>query len=309
MQKAVLLLLVVALSAVACRKEGGEDTAGKKRFTTNVDGDTREYYVHEPSGYDGSEEVPMVIMLHGTSGDGLKFYNISGWKEVGETETILTVFPTSWKYCIFDHTGDRKNTTKWNSQPADWTFCAGEVPRDDEKFLRRIITEMSQMYKVRSDKIYLVGFSNGGQMTAKCGITMSDVFAAVVYNAGGFDMDTTYTPKRRIPTTYQTGNIDWGPGNVGPEIALSRIDETITNVDFKAGRTISTTVNSFGLSNNYTLTGDTTYARIATFPSLDNDPDVFHRFVFVKGLNHVYPNGVNHPMKAAKEQWQWLKQF
>jgi hypothetical protein len=31
--------------------------------------------------------TPVVFMLHGTSGGGEKFYNISGWKEVGTKHT------------------------------------------------------------------------------------------------------------------------------------------------------------------------------------------------------------------------------
>lgn len=32
-------------------------------------------------------------------------------------------------------------------------------------------------------------------------------------------------------------------------------------------------------------------------------------FVFVKGLGHSYPNGINHWMKGAEMHWEWLKQF
>ena len=58
--------------------------SGKNRFTTIIDGDTREYYVHVPAAYNGTAPAPVVFMLHGTSGDGENFYNISGWKELGE---------------------------------------------------------------------------------------------------------------------------------------------------------------------------------------------------------------------------------
>ena len=305
----LLAILVLALAAPGCRKETPAEDNGKKRFTTMVDGDTREYYVHVPSGYDGSTPLPLVFMLHGTSGDGLKMYNVSGWKEVGEKENFISVFPSSWEYCLFDHQGDKKTTTKWNSLPADWYLCQGQVARDDIKFLRRVLEEMQQRYKIQANKVYLVGFSNGGQMAAKCAIEMSDVFAAVVHNASGFSFDTTYTPLRRIPTTYQLGNKDWGPGNTGPEISLTRIDEAVRDTSYRAAVSVNASVKSFGLSPNYTLSGDTSYAAIATFASLDGDPGIYHRFVFVKGLGHVYPNGSNHPMKGAEEHWAWMKQF
>jgi polyhydroxybutyrate depolymerase len=140
---------------------------GKNRFTVTVDAVEREYYVHVPSGYTGSAATPVVFMLHGTSGNGEEFYNHSGWREVGEANGILTVFPSSLRYCIIDE-GVQMNTTKWNTPPdADWAFCAGQTPKDDIKFLNTVITELQSKFSVDRKRIYLVGFSNGGQMAAK----------------------------------------------------------------------------------------------------------------------------------------------
>ncbi len=66
-------------------------TVGRNNFTTTFSGDTREYIVSVPASYDGLTPIPVVFMLHGSSGDGLRFYNHSGWKELGETQRILTV--------------------------------------------------------------------------------------------------------------------------------------------------------------------------------------------------------------------------
>lgn len=161
---------------------------GKNRFLIQVDGDTREYFVHVPTNYDGTTNLPVVFMLHGTSGNGEKFYNESGWVEVGNDENIITVFPSSWRYCIITD-GVQKNTTKWNTLPdADWSLCTGQTARDDIKFLKRVITELKAKFAVDTTKIYLEGFSNGGQMAAKCTIEMSDIFAAIVENAGSFTL-------------------------------------------------------------------------------------------------------------------------
>ena len=120
--KAVLILLVViSIFYIACNKKENSGTTqkeyvvGKNRFTTLIDGLEREYYVHVPKSYAASSAVPLVFMLHGTSGNGEEFYINSGWKEVGETNNLITVFPSSWRYCIIDEDGVRKTTTKWNS--------------------------------------------------------------------------------------------------------------------------------------------------------------------------------------------------
>ena len=314
------LCIIPVLLLVACSKDsdntpspGNQIKYGKNRFITMVDGDEREYYVHVPANYDGKTAVPLVFMLHGTSGDGEKFYNISGWREVGEAENILTVYPSSWRYCIMTM-GEKSNTTKWSSQPAEWEPCTGERLRDDIKFLRIIIDEVGIKYNLNRKKVYLAGFSNGGQMASKCSIEMGDVFAAIVQSAGSFYLNTTYQPVRKLAVTYQVGNEDYGPGNVGPEIPLTMLDSLINspNLTIQNGRhyTITQThVNSFRLNPRYTKTGDLNVAVTANFNSLAEDPNVKFRYILIKDLQHAYPNGQNHPYKAAEENWAWMKQF
>lgn len=286
---------------------------GKNRFITRIDGDDREYFVHIPKSYTGKTDVPMVFMLHGTSGDGEEFYNHSGWKEVGESDNIITVFPSSWKYCI--HTdGETKTTTKWNTPPdAEWTFCAGQSPRNDIKFLNTIITEMESRYKIDTRRIYLAGFSNGGQMAAKCSIEMSDKLAAVVQSAGSFYLDTVYTPKRKLPVLYQVGNEDYGPGNTGPAVPMNQFSYLISTpgLEFKGGKMYviaNNHIRNFMLNSKYTISGDTTKASIATYKPLSASNYEF-QYVLIKGLAHAYPNGDNHPMEAAQVNWAWMKGF
>ena len=200
-------------------------------------------------------------------------------------------------------------TTKWNSHPSEWTFCAGQTPRDDIKFLRTVITEMQSKFNVDSKRIYLDGFSNGGQMAAKCAIQMSDKLAAIVENAASFWPDTIFTPLRKMPTAFQVGNEDYGPGNTGPAIPLSIFDSVLRTpikLDGKSNhyyRYASTHVRSFELNPNFTISGDTNSAVVATYTSLAPNPLNSFRCVLVKGYAHIYPNGSNFPMEAAKLQW------
>ncbi len=304
-----VLMAVCAVALLSCnKKEGTQDAlynTGKNRFTLTIDGTEREFYVHVPGGYDGKTAYPVVFMLHGTSGDGEKFYNESGWKEVGQAEGIITVYPSSGRYCIIDPVDGQKTTTKWNTPPdADFTFCAGEKPLDDIKFLRAVIDDLNRRMLIDNKRIYLVGFSNGGQMAAKCAIEMSDVLAAVVESAGSFYLDSvTYTPKRKLPVTFQIGNDDWGPGNEGPDLPLSEFDSLLKYPDFKYYRVSQAHIRNFGLDPNYTITGDTSTAVVARFVSNSGLSDNIFQFIMVKGIKHSYPDF------AAESNWNWLKQF
>ncbi len=283
----------------------GSFVVGKNRFTTQVNGDTREYYVHVPKSYNNSTATPVVFMLHGTSGDGLKFYNISGWKEVGETENILTVYPSSWRHCIIDE-GKHKNTTKWNVYPGSFEYCAGEVPKDDIKFLNQAIDEMSRKFNVNQKMIYVVGFSNGGQMAGRVGIEMSDRVAAVVSSGGFLRPGETYTPKRLLPNLLQLGNRD--DRYFGSTPAPMNFDQLFTQLPMLKG-VMGTYAATYKLETKYTTSGNPNNIIWLDAKGTSGDPNNVFRFGLIKGLGHAYPNGTNHPVEGAKLNWQWLKQF
>lgn len=288
---------------------------GKNRFLTQVNNDTREYFVHVPQSYNGTSRVPVVFMLHGTSGNGERFYNESGWVEVSEDENILTVFPSSWRYCIIDD-GQVKNTTKWNTLPdAEWTLCPGQAGRDDIKFIKTIIGELKTKFSIDTSRIYLEGFSNGGQMAAKCAIEMSDVFAAIVENAGSFYLDTTYIPKRKLPVMFEIGNQDWGPGNWGPKVPLSNLNLVLNGtypfapVNSRFHTAADRHIRNFLLNPNYTIIGDTSNLVVGVYAGTSGNPLNVFRYVFVDDLRHAYPDGTKHWLEAARYHWAWMKQY
>lgn len=319
-------LFFIAFIFISCDKDNEPDpeetiseyVTGQNHIVMNVGGTSREFYVHVPEGYTGESATPVVFMLHGTGGNGLEFYENSGWREVGDTENIITVFPSAIQYCIIDD-GVVKNITKWNSVPASWTFCADEIQYDDIEFFKEIITDLNENLNVDNRRIYLVGFSNGGEMAAKCSIEMSDVFAAIVESAGSFYVEDclnipTYTPIRKMPITLQIGNRDYGPGNIGDPIPLSYFDTLLTTpcLDIRNGTHYNKAhaqINSFELNPEFVLTGDTNSIVVASYSALDGDPLNKFNFVFVDSLAHAYPNGINHPIHAAVLNWDWLKQF
>lgn len=311
--KKLLAILLIPFLIMGCTEKEDPITPnihfGKNKFTTLVDGSDREYIVSIPMGYDGSVEFPVVFMLHGTGGDGEKFYNISGWKELGEQENILTVYPSALSKCIITD-GEQKTTSKWNSQPTSgWQYCSNVTPPDDVKFLSQIIDEIESKYKIDHKRIYFVGFSNGGQMCAKLSIQLGKRIAAIVESAGSFSVDTTFHPVRKMPITYQMGNGDYGPGNVGPFIPLSKLGSLLTLTDHRLYTISQVNIESFDLNPNYNITGDTNKVVVATYTPNDGNTTNNFNFALIKDLTHMYPNGVNHWMHGAQVNWNWLKQF
>lgn len=317
----LMLPFLVTLQLIFCStpllaQGDGDLRSGKVRVNTTIDGVQREYLIHIPANYDATKPVPLVFVLHGTSGDGDVFYNSFGWKELSEEEGFIPVFPSSGRYKI-NSNGEIKTTTKWNVLPdTEWTLEPGQQALDDIKFLRTIIQEMKLNYNIDARRIYLNGFSNGGQMAAKCAVEMSDELAAVVENAGSFFLDTVYIPKRKLPLLYQIGNKDYGPGNEGPEVPLIYLDTLISTpgISVMNGKHYQVALNhrrNFDLQDEFQINGDTSFAVAATYQPNNPGPGTGYEFVFVlvKGLAHQYPNGNNHKFNAPVIHWNWLKKY
>lgn len=316
----LLLFAVTVLSLAGCKSEDSvtEPTpsgyvVGKNRFTTQVDGDTREYFVHVPASYSGNTAVPVVFMFHGSGQSGEQFYNISGWKEVGESQNLLTVFPSSLSYCIIED-GVTKTETKWAEYSGGIQFCAGVVAKDDMKFARTMITELKSKFNVDAKRIYAVGFSNGGKFSARCAVELSDIFAATVSSGGGGALpnDTTFTPVRLLPTLLQFGTIDGkllkNLGVAGPlPMNFTTLFSTYPGL---YGSMPKPFIDAFKENPaTYVVSGDSTVYLAADYAGLSGNPNNVFRLVEVKGLEHEYPNGINHPLKGAELHWAWMKNY
>ncbi len=312
---AFFFLITVCCCLIACGDDNNvtysdpfkEYEVGKNCYTINMDGDSRYYCVHAPGGYNINTPAPVVFILHGSSGNGEEFYNKSGWKELGNTENILTVYPTAWTYCTLD--GKKKKTTKWNVYSGEEGFCAGETPRDDIGFLKQIVIELKKNYNVDSKRIYVAGFGNGGAMAGRCAVEMSDIFAAVVESAGTLPTDTTFVPMRKLPVTFQVGNKDkmWF-GEYPSGIPMTLFDTSLAGLPTLWGIARSHT-STFGLDSTFTMAGDVNTIMTATFAATTTFRPREFRFVLIKDLGHIYPNGINHKINGAKLNWQWLRQF
>lgn len=282
---------------------------GPTRYTTTHNGDTRDYIVHVPQGYTGLQALPVVLALHGAGGNGERFYNTSGWVQTGEANNVITVFPSAWVYaCVFDDGVNKKNSAKWTSD--DLVLCGGSNDhlRDDVTFLRQVVDEVSGRLAVDGRRVYLVGFSNGGEMAARAAVDMGDRLAAVVADAGG--LGAVVTPRRReMPLTLQLGNRD---DNLLKATGASALPMNFAQLFsqypmLQAG--VDVWLQTFNLDTRYAVSGSAGSVLVATYAGLSGLPQHQFRFVLVKDLDHAYPNGSNHPLKGSDEHWAWLRNF
>jgi poly(3-hydroxybutyrate) depolymerase len=187
-------------------------------------------------------------------------------------------------------------------------FCPGETPCDDVAFLNQVIDEMNRRFNIDEKQIYLVGFSNGGAMAARCTIELSDRLAAVVASSGTLPPDTQFTPKRLLPVLYQFGNQDdhlrEKLGNTSP---LPMNFEQLFIEYPEVQQRINSYISSFNLLPTYTVSGDPDEILIATYRGVSGMPNNVFYFGLIEGMHHAYPNSNDLPL--ARVNWQWMKKY
>ncbi|MDX2071400.1 MAG: PHB depolymerase family esterase [Haliscomenobacter sp.] len=307
-----LLSLFCALCLFnACDNEelvdpGGNELTAQKRIdhTLNVDGRDREFIVFQPAGIQVSSPVPVVFMLHGTSGNGEKFYNISGWKEKAAKEKFYAIFPSSLSYCITED-GVKSTTTKWNHFDLDSIACPGQKLYDDVKFFREMLKFLQTKYPIDPKRVYVSGFSNGGQFTFRLAVEASDVIAAVA-PFGTIFTNQNKVPLSLIPIYHGFGNLDdrFFPLNNGQPLPMGAALMNLGGMKLST----STICNAFGLTYANTLK-ETANAAFWTFntPTKGNT-NVYYIHEF-KDMTHEYPNGDNYPIAATELLWPFFSKY
>ncbi|RMG79536.1 MAG: hypothetical protein D6712_19540 [Chloroflexi bacterium] len=120
----------------------------------------RTYTAYVPTWYRGGNPLPLVVVLHGAGGNGLSMAQLTGFEEFAETEGFLVLYP------------DGLNLV-WNDGQM------GEPEPDDVGFLSGFIKGLIAAGEADPERIYVVGFSNGGSMTYRLACETPDIITAV----------------------------------------------------------------------------------------------------------------------------------
>lgn len=322
---------------------GGGDSAGTSAVATGkatgsleVGGFKRSYVQYVPTSVDGSQKVPLVVMLHGTGGTGDKYYGISGWVERAKTQGFIAVFPDAFTYCYFGDEnfngvkdkGEFKLDSKWtdgNLGAADQPLCDAKdlanLPADklaliqsktlvdDAAFLRTLVAELTKKLPVDPKRVYLAGFSNGANMAARAMVEMDDVFAAGHVAAGSLQVaGPAKTPRPVVvsvgtldaPTLAKTGVLSDPADN----LAELPINQSIFDVPSFAAQ-VSGFLKALGIdpatraSSQATVGGkkQVTY----TYGPAGKTPGL--TLIIHEDAIHQYPNGSNYPVDITGVVW------
>ncbi|HMF33306.1 MAG TPA: PHB depolymerase family esterase [Candidatus Lokiarchaeia archaeon] len=155
----------------------------------DVGGVQRQYILHVPPSYTGNTPVPLLLALHGGSGDAKQYESETGFDAIADAEGFVVVYP--------DGLGATEFTLHaWNSGYIQSDFPLG----DDVAFLVALVAQLKTTYAINGSRVYIVGHSNGAMMAYRMAGERADLFAAVASVAGSVGGKATPTsPQYTIP--------------------------------------------------------------------------------------------------------------
>lgn len=135
-------------------------------FTDSIvhQGLNRTFIVHLPPTYNGTDKVPLIMVLHGGgNGDALTVRDYLHFDEVGDTANFITVFP----YGCYNDWADGRGVSS-----------ADTAGIDDVSFLTTLKDTLITQYAIDSCKTYITGPSNGGMMSLRIASEKPHSFSA-----------------------------------------------------------------------------------------------------------------------------------
>jgi polyhydroxybutyrate depolymerase len=146
--------------------EGGKTY--KNAVDIRINGFRRTYLVHIPSGYKAETPLPLVVVIHGAFDTAEGMEKITRFSQLADREGFMVLYPNGMGLLGF--------LQHWNAG-----HCCGKAADDqvdDVGFVAAAIEDVCVRFKVDRDRIYMMGFSNGGMLTHRFAAERGDLLAA-----------------------------------------------------------------------------------------------------------------------------------
>lgn len=133
------------------------------------EGIERAYDLYVPPSYESQSAAPLVLVLHGRSGNGERMADITGFNARADDLGFIVAYPEGL---------DRA----WNYVHGIPGYRPGS---DDVGFLLGLVSTLSRQYNIDAARIYVTGISNGGFMAQRLACHAPSRFAAFASVAAG----------------------------------------------------------------------------------------------------------------------------
>jgi len=231
---------------------------GLFRLSFEHDAVTRESIVVVPTTYEVGG--PLLLNFHGFGGSGADHYEWTGMAELAEAEGFILALPTGTELDGSPH---------WN---AALDSPDNKSEADDLGFARKLVETVEASYGIDRERVYAVGYSNGGMFSFALACYASDLVAAVGAVSGTMLTDEDCEPTHPTSVVTLHGTADDVLPYGGDEGSMPQEDI----VEYWAGFNATT-------ESSQDREGD-----IARFDRTDGEGGAAVRHYKVEGGQHVW---------------------
>ena len=166
----------------------------------------RTYYLHTPAAESPSHALPLIVALHGSGMQGKEMADKTALNQLADQAGFVVVYPDGLKQ-------------KWN--------VSGLSDEDNVAFVHTLIRQVQQIRSIDSQRIYVVGLSNGGILAQKLACEAPNGIAAIATVAASLpDQFAIHCQTQQpIPVLMVNGTADrvvpW-QGGAGPDVRVGR---------------------------------------------------------------------------------------
>ncbi len=186
-----LIAISLAVLIAACKPIATKPAAGCPRGTYDGQiisgGQSRQYRLHIPSGYQPDKPIPLVFGFHGAGMTGPDFESRSGFSSLADQVGFIVVYPLGLG-----------NISNWDTMPNS----------QDVPFVRDLLDSLERRCNIDPKRVFATGFSRGGGMVNRLGCELSDRIAAIAPVSGDYAYSGDCSPTRPVAVVAFHGTLD-----------------------------------------------------------------------------------------------------
>lgn len=182
----VLCGVVLTLSMVGCSSTEPSEPltditdAATGLFNVSIDhgGTERTTLLYVPESYDATTAYPLILNFHGFGGTSNDHLQWADMRPLADRDGVVLLYPQG---TLLD------GSPHWNAADPGGD---NKSEADDVGFVVELITQLQDQYNIDSNRIYIMGYSNGSFFSYYLACSASEYFAGVASVSGTMLDDT-----------------------------------------------------------------------------------------------------------------------
>lgn len=215
--RVLVCLALLELLAGCAHLIKSDPPAGTRLVEIDSPDGARSYWLHIPD-VNFNSSLPLVVVLHGTGGNGERILAIGDFVHHADREKYVVVAPNALGRAFNEGSG---------------RIGKAFMHVDDVAFIEHVIKDVSGNLPIDPDRIFVAGYSSGGAMTQRFALE-TEMPVTALASVSGHLWAAERQPRIPRPLLLMFGNADplnpgqGGPVRYGPDLVLDKPPPQLT---------------------------------------------------------------------------------